>query len=181
MAMLAACSSGPRTPPETDQRSLLDAASARLASSELNSAGTLYVLDHLDPAIVERMKTVAGFGDSLAGDQPISGDLSNEAMDAVRTNLGTGRTLEFVDSLEDVPRAGEEVLGCVPFASGLTAVAFAPVRAMAVHGDVQFVAVELSTGCSTSRLAIRLAWQPGAVFGGRWEVLDVVEGGGVSV
>lgn len=179
--VLAACSSGPRTPVDADQRLLIDATAAHLATSDRLGPGTLYVLDHFDAAVVDRMRDVKGFGDSLAGDPPLSGGLSLETQNAVQNRFGTGRSVEFVSSADEVPRTGQEILGCTPFGTGVTYVEFAPVRAMAVHGDVHFVAIGLSTGCDWRPLAIRLGWRPGTLFGGTWEVLNVVEGPAVAV
>jgi hypothetical protein len=193
IVLAAGCSSsGPLTQPEVDQRLLIEAALGTVTSSKpgvtfdslaswISGSGTIHVLDTVDPDIVTRMREQPDFGQSLTDEGPLVGELTAETQDAIRAGLGQDRTIEFVANRDDVPRGREEILGCAAFEEDGILIAFAPVRALAVHGDVFFVAVEVSHGCDLQWLAVRLVWQPDEPFGGTWEAVEVIELVGVSV
>jgi len=191
--LAAGCSSsGPLTQPKVDQQLLIEAALGTVTSSKpgvsfdslaswTSRSGTIHVLDTVDPDIVTRMREMSDFGQSLTDEGPLVGELTAATQDAIRAGLGQERTIEFVANRDDVPRGREEILGCAPFEEDGILLAFAPVRAYAVHGDVFFVAVEVSHGCDMQWLAVRLVWQAGEPFGGSWMAVEVIDLGGVAV
>jgi len=184
LIVIAGCVSsgpGPLSRPEVDQRLLIKAA-LESVSSRTPQNGTIHVLDRVDPQVVDRMRQAAtDFGQNLTDEGPLLGDLTAATKDEIRAGLGPGRAVEFVFDLDEVPRGGPEYFGCKAFTDDSFYVAFAPVRALAVHGDVFFVTVEVSSGCETNWYAVRLGWEPGQPVGGSWKVLDLIEGVGVSV
>jgi hypothetical protein len=178
----AGCSSGPGplSQPQIDQRLLIEASLAEVAP-RLEGRGAIFVRDSVDPEVVERMRQDRGFADSLTDEGPLTGELTAGTKDAIRAGVGTDRKVEFVANQEDVPRGGEEVLGCRPFADDGVFVAFAPIPALAVHGGVFFVTFEVSRGCATRTFAVRVIWIEGQPIGGYWDATEVVEGPAAAV
>jgi len=192
--LAAGCSSsGPLSQPQVDQRLLIEAALGTVTSSKpgvtfdslaswIAGSGTIHVLDAVDPEIVKRMREQPDFGQSLTDEGPLVGELTAATQDAIRARLGQDRSVEFVTDRDDVPRGREEdPHGCAWFEEDGILLAFAPVRALSVHGDVFFVAVEVSHGCDLQWLAVRLVWQPDGPFGGTWQAVEVTKVRSVSV
>ena len=182
VVIAAGCSSGPGplSQPQIDQRLLIEASLAEVAP-RLEGRGKIFVRDSVDREVVEVMRQDQDFADSLTDAGPLTGELSAATRDAIQAGLGKDREVEFVADREDVPRGGEEILGCAPYAQDGVFVAFAPIPALAVHGGVFFVTVEVSSGCSTRTFAVRLLWVEGQPIGGHWDATEVLERPTVAV
>ena len=182
VVIAAGCSSGPGplSQPQIDQRLLIEASLAEVAP-RLEGGGTIFVRDSVDPEVVERMRQDKGFAGSLTAEGPLTGELTAGTKDAIRAGVGKDRQVEFVADREDVPRAGDEIFGCKPFADDGLYLALAPIPALAVHGGVFFVTFEVSSGCATRTFAVRLLWVEGQPIGGHWDATEVLEGPAVAV
>lgn len=180
--MLSACDSGggPLHRPDVSADRILGAAvPALLPRAVPGPGGSVEVLDHLDPAMVEgRSDLPELIGQEIVSGNadPITADLSGGVRDAIVDALD-GRAVDFVP-IEGVPLAPDDPR-C---ASGDTGafVRLAVLPTLAVHGDVYLVVSETGDFCGGRFwAAARVLWQAGGIVGGDWVIGELI-GGGVS-
>lgn len=194
-AVVASCSFGsgfgPFNAPDESQHRLIGAAAGWLASSDRLANAPVFILDHVDPQVVDAMRqTNPDFAEMLSpGENVVAAPLDPASQRAIRDRLEPGRKVSFVTDLASVPPGPPRVptfnIGlppgatCPSFQDGGTYVAIAPARALSVHGGAFLLVVEYSDGCiGASRVALWTYWEAGERSGGQWMISDVIEGGG---
>lgn len=178
--LVAGCTSGPGplSAPTLDQGSVFGTATAWLVENGDLPGGPVFVLDASDPTLVAWVtEGGAEAGDVLDGPGPVDGKLGADAQSAIRDALEATSTVEFVATAEDARTGSTTIAGheCPNVRDDGAILRMASARTLSVHGDVVLVALGIDFGCRQQGWMLRLGWEQGSPFGGRWTIIGVSE------
>jgi len=184
-AALAGCGDsggGPLHHPDVSVKGVVGAAVGQLTPRAApDPAGSVLVLDHLDPSTIMGRPELPEFITQALFSPELAAGPTDPLPDAVRNAIAAalpGQDVSFTPA-DPAPGAPDDP-GCDGSQTG-TFIRFAMLPTGAVHGDVFLVVSETDDGCGGMFwAAARVLWQPGGLVGGDW-VLGELLGGAVTV